>query len=226
MAGPGPGRRYAAVVLAGGTSRRWGGIDKTAADLAGRPVLAHVVQGLPADLPVVVVGPAGHPFADLADPARVRWTREDPPGGGPVAGLAAGLAALRSAGFEDGDDVVLLAGDLPDAGSAVPRLLAALREPAAAEPVDVAVGVDPQGRRQPLLAAYRLAPLRAVLAADAARGLPTGGRAMRELLGRLRVREVPVSAAEAFDLDTPADLDALQVRIRTGTGHRERRPRA
>ena len=197
-------------MLAGGASRRWGGIDKTAADLAGRPVLAHAVQGLPADLPVVVVGPAGHPFADLADPARVRWTREDPPGGGPVAGLVAGLAALRSAGMVDPDDVVLLAGDLPDAGSAVPRLLAALREPPEGEPVDVAVGVAPRGRRQPLLAVYRLAPLQALLAADAARGLPPGGRAMRELLDRLRVQEVAVSAAEAFDLDTPADLDALR----------------
>jgi molybdopterin-guanine dinucleotide biosynthesis protein A len=221
------GRRCAAVVLAGGGSRRWGGRDKTAADLSGRPVLAHVVQGLPADWPVVVVGPPDHPFAQAADPATVHWTREEPPGGGPVAGLAAGLAVLP----EEVEIVVVLAGDLPFAGPAVPRLVAAL----SGSPADAVVGVDPGGRRQPLLGTYRTAPLRAALGtvgdagrdgadadgtdadgtdADGDRGNGDGtslaGRSLRSVLAGLRVEELPVSAEEAFDLDTPADLDATR----------------
>jgi molybdopterin-guanine dinucleotide biosynthesis protein A len=193
----GAGRRCATVVLAGGGSRRWGGRDKTAVDLGGRPVLAHVVQGLPDGMPVVVVGPLDHPFATAADPETVRWTREHPPGGGPVAGLAAGLAALP----EGVDVVVLLAGDLPLAGPAVPRLTAALHGSAD----QAVVGVDPGGQVQPLLAAYRVAPLRALL--QSGDGTDLAGRSLRWLLGRLVVGRLPVSAHEALDLDTPADLD-------------------
>lgn len=204
------GRRCAAVVLAGGGSRRWGGRDKTAAELDGRPVLAHVVHGLPAGWPVIVVGPPGHPFARLADPVTVRWTREDPPGGGPVAGLAAGLVLLPA----EVDVVVVLAGDLPFAGPAVPRLVTAL----VGSPADAVIGVDPGGRQQPLLGAYRAATLRAALGPGEGRAGtgPAGGdrgpagRSLRSVLAGLRVEVLPVSAEEAFDLDTPTDLDAAQ----------------
>src|SRR5664279_3981324 len=95
---PGP---WFAIVLAGGTSRRWGGRDKTAVLLSGRPVLLHVVDALlPEAAAVAVVGPADHPARAAVDLAARQagrpliWTREEPAGGGPVAGLAAGLTAL------------------------------------------------------------------------------------------------------------------------------------
>lgn len=165
------------VVLAGGTSRRFGGGDKTAAALGGTTVTGALVASLGA-LPVVVVGPEA--------------------GGGPAAALAAGLA--RSAG--DADVVVALAGDLPFAGTAVPRLVAALR--AAPGDVDAALGVDPGGRRQFLLAAYRAAPLRTALGAGAG---ASAGRSMRSVVAALRVAEVPVTATEALDVDTADDLE-------------------
>src|SRR5881409_3827494 len=77
------------VVLAGGGSRRLGR-DKLAEDLDGRPVLRALLDGVRAvapDAEVVVVGPPGRAVAGAI------VVREDPPGGGPVAGLAAGLAA-------------------------------------------------------------------------------------------------------------------------------------
>lgn len=230
---PGP----TAVVLAGGGSRRWGGRDKTTADLDGRPVLAHVVGGLPAGMAVIVVGPPDHPIAHRSWGGRpVRWTRETPPGGGPVAGLAAGLAALPA----DVGVVVVLAGDLPFCGSAVPRLLSALL----ASPADAVVGVDPDGRRQPLLAAYRVTPLRAAVGGEGPRGdspsrnspsrnSPRGdgqsgdgprgpaGRSLRSVLAGLRVDELPVSAAEALDLDTPEDLAAAETRVAARTRRTE-----
>lgn len=189
----------AVIVLAGGGARRWGGRDKTAVLLRGRPVLEHAVRGLVegagAELvDAVVAAPADHP-ARGGLPGVV-WVREEPPGGGPVAGLAAALAVL-DAGVAV---VVVGAGDAPFAGAAVPRLLAALGD--SANGVDAVIGVDPEGREQPLLGAYRAAPLRAALGD----GDTSGGR-MRDLVARLRLARVPVTAAEALDLDTPDDLD-------------------
>jgi molybdenum cofactor guanylyltransferase len=220
----------AVVVLAGGESRRWAGRDKTAVLLGGVPVLEHAVRGLASaadvDLSdVVVVAPAEHPVrprlaldrslpagslpagslpagslpeslpAGSLPPAEsapgVRWVREEPPGGGPVAGLAAGIAVLPPAVSR----VVVGAGDAPFAGEAVPLLVEALDEG-----LDGAIGVDLEGRDQPLLAVYRVAPLRAALPAVPA------DTSLRQLVGRLRLARVPLGARPTLDLDTPDDL--------------------
>jgi len=180
------------LVLAGGAGTRFArerpGADKLLAPLAGSGPLALLLAGLAAR-PVVVVGPP------RALPAGVRQVREDPPGGGPLAGVAAGLALVTT------DVVVLLGGDQPFAAPAVPRLAAALL----AGDADAAVGVDAHGRRQPLLSAHRTATARAALAALG----EVAGRPLRALLAG-RVVEVPVSAEESLDVDTPADLDAAR----------------
>jgi molybdopterin-guanine dinucleotide biosynthesis protein A len=124
------------------------------------------------------------------------WTAEEPPGGGPVAGLAHGLATMP-----DADPVVAVAGDMPFAGPAIPRLVTALARADSGPGPDAAVGVDPAGRQQPLLAAYRADPLRSAVGAEPA------GRALRDVLAALTCLAVPVSALEALDLDTPADLE-------------------
>ena len=90
-----------AVVLCGGESRRFGS-DKTRADLDGVPVLDVLLSSLPPGWDVLCVGPE-RPTSREA----VRWTREDPPGGGPVAGLAAALTVV------DSPVTVLLGGDMP-----------------------------------------------------------------------------------------------------------------
>ncbi len=188
--------RGAVVVLAGGGSRRWTGRDKTAVLLGGRPVLERAVRGLAAGAGLtladaVIAAPPDHPAR--AGLEGVRWVREEPPGGGPVAGLAAAVAALDPAVRL----VVVGAGDAPFAGAAVPRLLAALPD----EALDGVIGVDPSGRDQPLLGVYRAEPLRRALsAAD-----PEGAR-LRDLVAGLRLARVPVDPREALDLDTPDDL--------------------
>jgi molybdopterin-guanine dinucleotide biosynthesis protein A len=188
--------RVAVIVLAGGASRRWGGRDKTAALLDGRPVLEHAVRGLVAGAgvgfaDVVVAGPR----SDAAVLPGLRWVREEPPGGGPVAGLAAGLGRLGPSV----DVVVFGAGDAPFAGEAVPALLAALTDG-----VEGVIGVDPSGRDQLLLGAYRLPALRGALVAL---GEPAGAR-VRDLVAGLKLWRVPVGARAALDLDTPEDLEA------------------
>jgi len=195
------------LVLAGGEGTRFArerpGADKLLAPLAGSGPLALLLGELVAGDAaragrVVVVGPP------RTLPAGVRQVREDPPGGGPLAGVAAGLALVGTG------VLVLLGGDQPFAASAVPRLVGALL----AGDADAAVGLDARGRRQPLLSAHRTAAARAALAA-----LPAAaGRPLRALLGG-RVVEVPVSAEEALDVDTPDDLDAARaVLARRGAG--------
>ena len=92
---------YDAVVLAGGAARRMGGRDKVALDVGGRPILDRVLDAVADAATCVVVGPQ----RPTARP--VTWVREEPPGGGPAAALAAALPALGA------EWVALLAGDLP-----------------------------------------------------------------------------------------------------------------
>jgi molybdopterin-guanine dinucleotide biosynthesis protein A len=180
---------YAVVVLAGGTSRRMGGGDKTALDLrAGQSVLGHLVSSLDTSVPVVVVGPS-RPLE-----RSVTWARESPVGGGPLAGLAAGLAALP-AQSDDATWVVVIAGDQPFAAMAVPALLAGPQSG-----IDGVVAVDQDGRAQPLLAAYRRSALAAALSG------PVGGRSMHSLLDRLVTRPVEVPPRACLDVDDDAAL--------------------
>jgi molybdopterin-guanine dinucleotide biosynthesis protein A len=190
---------YTVVVLAGGTARRMGGGDKTALDLgAGQSVLGHLVGRLERTVPVVVVGP------ERALERTVRWTREEPPGSGPLAGLAAGLEVdsheLRggSRGDPGADWVVVLAGDQPFAADGVAALLAAR-----GATLDAVVAVDSDGRDQPLLAAYRRAAVVTVLAPL---GAGIAGRSMSWLLDRLRIVRVPLPEAVLLDVDDPASL--------------------
>ncbi|MFI8824284.1 DUF6457 domain-containing protein [Streptomyces sp. NPDC053431] len=82
---------YDAIVLAGGAARRLGGADKPGVRVGGRALLDRVLAGCrDAGRTVVVAEPRG-----TARP--VEWTREEPPGGGPVAALAAGLRRLAEA---------------------------------------------------------------------------------------------------------------------------------
>ena len=185
---------FDAVVLAGGAGSRLGGADKPEVVVAGRALLDHALAAVAGAARVVVVGPPA-----LARPG-VPTVLEDPPGGGPVAGLAAGLAALGPGS----DLVVVLACDVPGANALVPAVLAA------AGSLDGARVVDPDGRPQHLLAAYRRAALDAALV-DL--GDPQGA-AIRRLVAALRLVDVPDPGGLSADADTWADVEALDVRLR------------
>lgn len=193
----------ALVVPAGGSSRRMGS-DKLAAPLGASTVLGEVLAPVPPGVPVVVVGPA----RDLPERSPAALTaREDPPGGGPAAAVAAGLRALERAGGALGgvDVVVVLAGDAPWSPLAVPAVVAALR--AAPPEVGCAVAVGADGRHQVLLAAHRLEVLRERLAP----GVVAAGRSARWLVGADPVT-VAVPEHVLADVDTPAQLAAARAR--------------
>lgn len=175
-----------ALVTCGGTSRRLGGRDKTRERLGGSTVLDHLLDALPGSWPVVCVGderPTTRPAT---------WVREQPPGGGPVAALAAGLGAVGTT------TCVVVAGDMPFAGPAARDLAGALADE---DDLEAVVGADGEGRAQPLLAAYRTGALRAALPDD-----PAGARLMT-VLGRVRSTTLALPHPTTLDVDTPEALE-------------------
>jgi molybdopterin-guanine dinucleotide biosynthesis protein A len=182
-------RTVTAVVLCGGESTRLGA-DKIAAALGGSTVLDHLLDALPGSWPVVAVGP------ERPTRRAVRWTRESPAGGGPTAGVAAGLVLV------DTELVVVVAGDMPFAGAATARLAEALRD----DPATDAVAAADHGRPNPLLAAYRTARLREALA-GAPRDRPA--RALLDVAHTLL--KVPEEAV--LDVDTTEALAAARHRL-------------
>ncbi|QCR44398.1 hypothetical protein C1N91_13605 [Curtobacterium sp. SGAir0471] len=179
-----------AVLLAGGRASRMGGIDKTALIADGLALSDHAVAAAARARIVVLVGLRDGRTA----PDGVVVTREDPPFGGPVAGIAAGLAAVAA----PAPWTLVLACDLVRPERAVDALLGAADDEA---DVDGFIAVDEDGRRQPLLALYRSDALRAAVREL---GDPTGA-AVRRLTAGLRLVEVPLPADLCADVDEPAD---------------------
>ena len=177
---------WAAVILSGGAASRLGGTDKGAVEHAGRSLLARALDAVAGAAEVVVVG------AEVDTPHPVRFAREDPPGGGPLAGTAAGVAALTPGH----DRVVVLAVDMPHVtADTVARILSA------AEGADAAWLTDAEGRRQ-LAGAVRPS---LVPPPGQAHGAP-----MRRLMTAGTVHDVPAVADEADDVDTWEDLHRLR----------------
>lgn len=184
--------RIAAVVLTGGSGTRLGGADKAQLRVGADTLLERALRATEGVDDVVVVGPR-RPTS-----RRVTWAREDPPGGGPAAGVLAGLDALAV----PPDVVCALAVDMPHVTArTIDRLVGALR----GSDADAAC-LTSGGHRQWLAAAYRYGALAAARPADSdgATGLP-----MKRLVAPLRFTEVAAEAGEGSDVDTWEDLARL-----------------
>jgi molybdenum cofactor guanylyltransferase len=195
----------AAAVLAGGASRRMGR-DKATLRVGGVELAARAVTAArEVAAPVVLVAPAGHAAAPLAGKLGVALVRD--PGEGPLAALAAALAALAE------PYVLLLAADHPALHAGLLARLVAER--GAGEAVACRRG----GGLEPLVAVYQRAPALAAARARL-RGGPGGDRSLRGLLAALRTRVLEEPAWRALDpegrsfvdLDDPADLAAFRAR--------------
>jgi molybdopterin-guanine dinucleotide biosynthesis protein A len=191
----------AAVILAGGQGRRLGGLDKPGLKVGDQSLLEialAAVRGGLSSPSIVVVGP----LRQLPDD--VVQVREDPPGGGPAAAVAAGVAALPSP--SPALLVALLAADLPGITAGVLRRLTAALTGEGGDPFGGAVLVDAGGRRQYLTGVWRHSKLSA-----AVRRRPDwAGMALRELLAPIQVIELVGSEDETADVDTPADWGRWQ----------------
>lgn len=195
-----------AVILAGGRATRMGGEDKGLVELAGRPMIAHVLDAVRPQVDAVIINAnrSHERYAAFGAPV----VADEAEGfQGPLAGMASGLARCETP----------LAVTLPCDGPLVPTdLVARLR--AALADGDAAVADDGE-RLQPV---YAL--LRTVLLPDLRRFLAAGGRKIDRWYAGLDVRRADFSAhRELFiNVNTPAERAELEARLtRTGetTGH-------
>lgn len=194
-----PGVEHDAIVLAGGRGDRLGGRDKALVQVGGRSLLARVLDATPDARRVVVVGPPRPGIGGVV------WTTEEPPGGGPAAGIVAGMTALEQG--QPAPWVLVLAVDQPGVVAVVPPMLRAAAH--AAPDADALCPHDGDGHPQWLLAAYRRETL-----ATACAEVGTGhGVSVRRLVAELRIVDVPVGGDHVGDVDTWADHRAWQARL-------------
>ena len=190
-----PRADVAALVVGGGGGERLGGVSKPDLILGGVRLIDRVC-GVLMEVCVAVVPPS------VRVPDGVLRTLEDPPSGGPLAGVDAGLRALSV-----GDDVlvVVVSVDAPGVGAFLPALL----EPALDESSDgrIVRGGDPEPFDQYLMGVYRAGALRRVIDEAVAALGSVRGMGVRRVLRALEVERVSVSADVCRDIDTPEDVD-------------------
>jgi len=177
------------IVLSGGTSRRFGR-DKSQAKIAGKSLIALILESIPSEFKIVIVGQDPKIESSL-----YQCVHEEPIGGGPLAGFKAGLDASES------ELVALIATDMPFASGLVLHLINSIRVHD-----DAVMYVDAKGFKQPLAAVYRSKSVKRALA-DMGQ---LDGKSMRELISHLMVHEIEMSheiAQALMDIDTAADLE-------------------
>lgn len=193
------------LVLAGGTGRRLGGVSKPDVVARGARLLDHVLNGVAAIRSlldggrIVVVAPA-----EVKVPDGVLQALEDPPFGGPVAGIAAGLARLAAEPGGPAPRTAVLTCDAPESWRALPPLVRAL---GAAPGGCAGVCALDGDHMQYLLGVYRTMRLHETVAPG---GGPLRDVSVRGVLGRLGVRAVGLGGltAAARDLDTWGEVRA------------------
>ena len=183
------------LILAGGEARRMGGGDKPLRLLAGQTLLARIIAAL---------APAPIAISSNGDPARFATALlpvlpDEFPGQGPLAGVLAGLDWAARMGA---DTLLTVPGDTP----LIPPGLAGLLAPAPSV-------AESGGQVHHLVALWPVAaagPLRDWL------GKP-GSRSVRAFAETLEMRRVAFAADPFSNVNTPADLAALEARVHAGT---------
>jgi molybdopterin-guanine dinucleotide biosynthesis protein A len=178
------------------------GTDKALMEIDGRPLVLRVAARLSEVAAPIFLAP-GRP--GRLGPLGYPEVGDEGPGGGPLAGLVAGLA------LSPHPLVAVVAVDLPLANPEVFRLLAGLHTDE-----DAVVPVSATGP-EPLHAVYHRAALPALRAC-----LAEGSRSLRDALATRRVREVTEAEWRPLDhdgrfalnLNRPEDLAVLGESIR------------
>jgi molybdopterin-guanine dinucleotide biosynthesis protein A len=190
-------RLVAGLILAGGVGSRLGGVDKAFVGLGGRPLIAHLLEGLAGQVGRVAVSANGDlsRFAGFGLPV---LTDGDLAGKGPLAGVAKGLEWARSVGESE---LLTVPVDTPFVpADLVERLGAA---------TSAAVW---RGRQHHLVAVWpvdKLEALHRFLARP-------GAYKVRDALVLLGVRQVVFDEAENdpfLNVNTAADLDDATRRL-------------
>jgi len=192
--------RIAALVLAGGQSRRMGGPNKLLIELDGKPLVTHVVDMLLTAQVFSVTIVTGHQAEQVRkalEGRRVHFTHNPRYGEGLSTTLAAGISALPP----EADGVIVCLGDMPRlTREAVDKLIAAFNP---AENRTICVPTSGGKRGNPVLWGKRyFAEMRAI----------SGDVGARHLIGEHANQLVEVEIGDRgvlIDVDTREALDAL-----------------
>ena len=210
----------AAVVVAGGASRRLNHVPKASLSDGTSTLLDCALEAVATASPRVVVGPESLPL-----PPEVLRTRENPPFSGPAAAIHAGLECIAAACERSQapmpDWCLILGVDTPRIAPAVQQLIAAARgveqtyaeraadfsptDSEASERSEASAGFwgVSEGIYQPLVGIYRFEAIRSVFSTD------TTDASVRSFLRRLNPAAVQMSAADTADVDTWEQAQAL-----------------
>lgn len=192
-----------AVIIAGGKGERLGGVRKADLLVGGRRLVDRVADALgPVELPLMIaVGPHNDGRGARGDTLAV--TDMEAPVGGPLAGLAAAVAALHQRGIGDGL-LVSVAADTPFLPSDFVAVLGATLGTAAA-------AYAAWGQQfYPPNAIWRLAALAALPEQVLQNRAPPSLKALQRELGAVAVDWWARVAANPFgNVNTVADLVAL-----------------
>lgn len=207
----------AAVVVAGGASRRLNHVPKASLSDGTSTLLDCALEAVASASPRVVVGPESLPL-----PSGVLRTRENPPFSGPAAAIHAGLECIAADCERSQAPLpswcLILGVDTPRIAPAVQQLIAAARgaEQAATatpSPTDSEAPNDSEasagfwgvaeGIYQPLVGIYRFDSIRSVFSTG------TTDASVRSFLRRLNPVSVQMSAADTADVDTWEQAQAL-----------------
>lgn len=200
-------RVAAIIILAGGTAARLGGVSKPDFKVGGRRLIDILFDQLDA------IGFAGEAIvvapADVAVRPGVVLTLEDPPHGGPLAGIGAGVRALT---INDDDLVAIATCDAPVAVRLLPQMASVLNGgltndglandgPSDARRPDGVVPLNVRDWPQYAHGLYRAGALRSL-------AFERDGSVRRAFCG-LDLATVRDDAGHCIDVDTSEDAQAL-----------------
>ncbi|HAN56705.1 MAG TPA: molybdenum cofactor guanylyltransferase MobA [Betaproteobacteria bacterium] len=184
-----------AIILAGGAGRRMGGQDKGLIMLAGRPLVAHVVQRIAPQVAEILIS-ANRNLSDYQALGYPVLCDASPDLQGPLAGLLSGLRAAQH------EWLLSVPCDTP----LLPvNLVTELLKPLLADEADITVAQAGDRRHHVVMLCRR------DLAADLQTSLSAGVRAVHAWQAQHRTLAVTFPDAAAFaNLNQPDDLARLR----------------
>ena len=177
-----------ALILAGGRATRLGGVDKGGLVVGGETIFARQIGVLAPRVAEIIL-------ATAAEVAGHRTVADTVPGAGPIAGIAAGLAATTTTWL------LVIAGDMPYVtGALIERMFAAAGDDHDA--VGIRIGALPE----PLLCLLRVAAARPPIERRLATGQLKASRILTD--DALRVAWLDDVDPHALkNINVPDDLD-------------------